>query len=442
MLVRRSIRAAIGGSAAGLLALSILSLPASGTSVPGLTATQVSLGAIVTQSGGAAADFAPYLAGERAYFNYVNNTLHGVNGRKLVLVDAQDDQSSALTNITDAHTLVNTDHVFAIVGIATAFFGAHTYLSTSGVPTFGYNTDNNWKGPKNFFSDYGSTINYATSTPDFAYVAKQNHATKVAVIALNYPSSQKECQPTVSNLYNQYHIKVVYSNLSEPIFSANFQTDAIKMVADGVDFVVSCMDIGNNIALSRAMQNQGMVPPVPQVWLDGYDRNILHNNATAMANVTLMIQHVPFEMTSVNASKFPGMVLYQQQMVKSGYASDEFNDVAVMGWESANLFTMGLRAAGHSPTRATVIAAINRITKDVGGPTGKGLATPTNWTIAHTKDSPPSCSSFVKTQGTGGSTPSFKPAFLRGSDPWICFPLTGVGNLNSPLFPPAGSPGL
>jgi branched-chain amino acid transport system substrate-binding protein len=424
---------------------------ASSPSVPGLTKTQVNLGAIVTQTGYATADFGAYLYGVDAYLHYVNTVLKGVNGRTLVMADPLDDQSSESQDINVARTLVTSDHVFAIVGVATAFFSASKYLSTTGTPVFGYVTQNVWQGPKNFFGDYGSVIDYASSLPDFAYVADQTKATRVAVLAYDYPSSDSECQPAVSNLKSTYGFNVVYSNMNEPVLLANFNSDVVKMANDHVNFVISCMQASDNVSLKRLMAEQGM-GSVPQLWLDGYDRSTLKADASNMNNVYLMLQHVPFESYTAYPKVFPGLGLYFTQMesyLKAAYPSSyashsqyEFDDVALMGWESANLFTEGLRAAGKNPTQASVIADINKIKDDLGGPAGFGVSALTNWTSAHTKDNSPSCVTFVTTQGTSNSsTASFKVAFNKGSDPWVCFPLKTKADLAKPVAPPVGTPG-
>jgi len=436
--LRHSVRTSVAAVAALVAATASAVVPASATASPppGITATQVSLGAIVTQSGSLAADFQPYLYGEQSYFNYVNSS-GGVFGRHLVLTHALDDQSNPTNDTTDARNLVTADHVFAIVGVATALFnGGASYLKTTATPTFGYATSNIWSGPKNFFADYGSVVNYNSSVPDFAYVAKQVKGTKLALIALNYPSSQDECQPAVKQLKSSYGVNVAYSNLNEPIFDANFSTDVTKMRSAGVNMVISCMDVGGDIALSKAMQLQGFTN-VPQLWLDGYDRNVLKSNAPFMDNVYFMVQHVPFEAAATYTTKYPGLNLYFDQMAKSGYGSSEFSDVALMGWESAELFTQGLRAAGKNPTQAAVNAAINKIKNDTGG----GVAAPTDWTVAHTKATSPSCVAFVATKGTSGSNPSFTQVFNHGANPWVCFPLTTKVNINAPVKPPAGTPG-
>ncbi len=427
----RWIAVALSVAALSASALTV-SASASTPSVPGLTSKTVDLGAIVTQSGPAAADFGAYIDGVNAYIHYVDTTLKGVNGRNLVMADDLDDMSDPTTDTTDARQLVTQDHVFGIVGVATAFFQGESYLATSGVPTFGYATTNVWSGPKNLFADYGSVINYSSSLPDFAYVAKQVKATKIAVLAYDYPSSDAECQPAVSELKN-FGFDVVYDNMNEPLIFANFSSDVTKMASDHVNMVISCMQASDSVSLTKLMMEQGM-GAIPQVWLDGYDRTTLKNNAKYMQNVYLLIQHAPFEAYTAYPKVFPGLGLYEKQMLAyfkfaypttyAKYESAVYDDVALMGWESANLFTEGLRAAGKSPTQASVIAAINKITKDEGGPTGEAVTGPTNWTIAHTKNTSPSCIAFVTTQNTSNaSKASFKLAFNKGSDPWVCFPL-------------------
>lgn len=399
---------------------------------PGITATQVKVGAIVTQSGGLAADFAPYLDGVNAYFDYVNK-LGGVFNRKLDLAWPLDDASDPDTNVKDAQTLVNTDHAFAIVGVSSPFFTASTYLGTKTItPTFGYSTGNVWGGPKNLFADYGSVLDYSSSVPFFAYAAKQTKSTKVAVIALSYPSSKLECQGAVAGL-KKYKFTVSYSNINESI-AANWQIEAQKIYDSHANMIVNCMDDNSDIALSKYLQGYYAKPPV-QLWLDGYDRTILKNNTAAMTNVYFLLQHVPFEAATVYPKAYPGLNLYFSQMVKYGFSSTEFDDVALAGWESANLFTEGLRAAGKNPTQAAVNAAINKIKKDFGGPAG-GVTSPVNWTSAHTKNTSPACETFVVTKGS-----NFVMAFNKGSKPWICFPLKGTANLSKPVAPPAGTPG-
>ena len=389
------------------------------------------VGAIVTQSGPLAADFKPYLSGVQAYFDYVDALPNKVNGNSIDLKWPLDDGSSPSLDITDAQTLVNTDHAFGVVGVSTPFFNGHTFLSKQKLPVFGYATGNVWAGPKNFFADYGSVLNFNSSIPFFAYTAKQVHKTNAAVIALGYPASQAECKGAIKGLVT-YGLHVKYQNINEPL-NANWGVEATKMQHDSVNFVVNCMDVNSDIALSKAMSNVGL--STTQLWLDGYDRTILSANSSYMQNVYFLLQHVPFEAATAYPTAFPGLNLYFKEMAKYGFASDQYSDVALMGWESANLFTMGLRGGGANPTQSSVVAAINRIKKDIGGPSG-GVTAPINWTTAHTRNTSPACETFVKVSGS-----SFKLAFNHGAHPWVCFPLGVKANLSKPVAPPKGTPG-
>lgn len=397
---------------------------------PGVTATKVNVGAIVSQSGPLAADFAPYLSGVRAYFDYVNGS-GGVHGRQVDLAYPLDDASNPTTDITDAETLVNADKAFAIVGVSTPFFNAHKFLSTTSTPVFGYATGNVWGGPKNFFADYGSVLNFNSSIPFFAYVAKETKSTNAAVIALNYPASQDECKGALAGL-KKYKIKVAYQNINEQI-GANWSIEATKMRDAHVNYVINCMDVNSDISLSKALYNFGVKPV--QLWLDGYDRSILSKNSMYMQDVYFLLQHVPFEAATAYPTSFKGLNLYFTEMQKYGFTSDEYSDVALMGWESANLFTVGLRDAGKNPTQKAVITAVNKDKRDVGGPDG-GVTAPINWTIAHKGNTSPACETLVKVSGS-----SFELAFNHGAHPWVCFPLTGTANLNKPVAPPPGTPG-
>jgi branched-chain amino acid transport system substrate-binding protein len=113
--------------------------PSTGSSAPGVSAHQISVGAVATLSGSLAADFAPIIPGVRAYLDMVN-AHGGVYGRKVVLTKALDD--GTVNNEQVTRTLVQQDHVFAIVGMATAFFTSAPFLVQTGTPTFGYAIQN------------------------------------------------------------------------------------------------------------------------------------------------------------------------------------------------------------------------------------------------------------------------------------------------------------
>jgi len=89
--------------------------PATTVEAPGITDTEIILGADVILAGAMAAVYATIPQATEAYFNYINDTQGGVCGRKIVykLADNGDDPAKAVEAV---RKLVEQDKVFAIVG--------------------------------------------------------------------------------------------------------------------------------------------------------------------------------------------------------------------------------------------------------------------------------------------------------------------------------------
>ena len=399
---------------------------------PGVTSTQVSVGALATMSGPISADFAPIVAGVRAYLAWTN-AHGGVAGRQVVLTHVADDGGNPSSNAVEARTLVQQDHVFAVVGVATAFFTGARYLAHTGTPTFGYALQDEWAGPRNLFAAYGSTIDFSTLGPQIAFLGHRLHSRSLALMAYDVPQSAGVCsaaRPALARL----GLKVGYEDLSVP-YGGDVSSDVLRMRQAGVDLVVSCMDVTGNVQLSRTMQQNGMSGQ-SQLWLDGYNSSTLAAYAPLMRNTYFVVQHVPFEAASQMPGAFPGLSDYLAAMRR--YAPrDVGSEVAMEGWLSAATFVAGLRAAGPHPTQASVVSTINRLRSYTGG----GLMTPVDWRVAHTTTKPPSCESFVRTSTSPSGRPVFKVAFATGSNIWVCFPMSGPVDLDHPVPPPPGSPG-
>jgi branched-chain amino acid transport system substrate-binding protein len=89
--------------------------PAPAGEVPGISDTEIILGADCPLSGATAAVYAMIPQTVEAYFKYINDTEGGVCGRKIVykVEDSQDDPAKAVEAV---RKLVEQDKVFAIVG--------------------------------------------------------------------------------------------------------------------------------------------------------------------------------------------------------------------------------------------------------------------------------------------------------------------------------------
>ena len=161
---------ALMGTLLGAAAVSASAGPAgaAASSAPGVTSNSITVGTISTQTGELASNFSSLIYGEKAYYQYINSQ-GGVNGRKIDYKYALDDGGNPTTFNQLANTLINQDHVFAVTGVATAFFSPNLFVE-SGIPTYGYNVTGNWQGPSNLFAAGGSVEYYPAGAPEDAYV--------------------------------------------------------------------------------------------------------------------------------------------------------------------------------------------------------------------------------------------------------------------------------
>ena len=396
---------------------------AASSGAPGVTSNSITVGTISTQTGPIASNFSSLVYGERAYFDYVN-AQGGINGRKIDYKYALDDGGSGTTFNQLASTLINQDHVFAVTGVATAFF-APNYFVEAKIPTYGYNVTGNWAGPKNLFAAGGSVLYYPAEGPEMAYLAKRTHATSIGMLAYGIASSAAGCQAGAKGLATA-GFKVSYTDFKIGYPGTTVATDVQRMKQAGVDLVISCMDVLGNINLARAVQQYGL--KASQLWLSGNDKSTLVANESLMQGVYFDIQHVPF---SAPTSIYPGLKVYLDAMRKyePNYVYDE---VALQGWESASLFAEGVKLAGKNLTQANLIAQTNKLTAFTAG----GLSSPVNWKSAgHSGGLPPYCSAYIQAKGT-----QYVPVFNQGKNVFNCF--ESVSAKKGPVFPlPAGTPG-
>lgn len=397
----------------------------SGGGAPGVTSTSITVGSIANVTGPLSSDFAPVVAGVKAYFDVVN-ALGGVDGRKLLLPSGnqKDDQGNQTTDLTVAQELVEQDHVFSIVGVGTPFMGSAHYLASQGVPTFGYQVQTDWDDGPSLFGGYGSVEDYSTVEPGIAWLAGQLGATSVGVIAYGVQQSAAACKAAVAG-FQKFGVPVGFSDLSFN-FGGDPTADVLQMKAHNVNFMLSCMDASGNIAFARDIQQNGL--SMKELWLNGYDRPTLQQYSSLMQNVYVSIQHVPFEAVTAFPGEYPGIEQYLSAMQRYE-PSDTYDEVALDGWVSAVQFVQGLEAVGKNVTQKKLVAAINQETAF----TGDGVTTPVNWTNAHTSAPPPWCAAYVSVQGS-----SFVPAFVQpGNGVFVCFGPNG----DTPIPPNPGTPG-
>ena len=426
MLVKVALGGATLASAVVTLGLPSGSAGAATGAAPGVTKNSITVGTISTQTGELASNFGSLIYGEKAYFNYIN-AQGGVNGRKIDYKYQLDDGGNPSQFNQLASTLINQDHVFAVTGVASAFFTPNLFTEAK-IPTYGYNVSNNWAGPNNLFAaGGGGSVQYLPGgTPEVAYLVNKVHAKSVAILAYGIAASAASCQQDAKGL-TAAGIKVSYTDYKIAYPGTTVATDVQRMKQAGADFVLSCMDVQGNITMARAIKQYGL--KATQFWLSGNDQSTLNQNQSLMQNVYFYIAHVPF---LASQAVYPGLKQYLAVMNKyePKYATDE---VAIQGWESADLFVQGVRMAGNNLTQANVIKQTNKLTTYNAG----GLTTPTNWKDAgHSGHAPPYCASYIQVQGT-----KYVPVLnISKKDVFVCFATTSGKNPKPLKKLPPGTP--
>ncbi len=397
------------------------------SSSEGVTATQISIGAISSRSGPLAGYFGGISPGMIAYFDTVN-AKGGVNGRKIVLTNNLDDGGSPTQFTQDAHTLIDQDHVFAI-GVASAWFTPNYFVSTK-TPTYGYNVSSNWQTAPNLFAVGGSTQIYAAGFPGLAYQIKKAGAKSVAFISYgpSIASSYDSCSADAKGM-RAAGLDVNFVDVSAQL-GGSYSSDVQRMQQAGSQLVVTCMQASDNVTLARDIQQYGL--KIKQDWLNGYDASLLQKYGSLMQGVYVFnAGSVPFEAGNKTkyGNTYPGMLQYLAAM-KKYEPSYTLNGVAFLGWQSAALIVAGIKAAGPDPTQASVISATNKITNFTAG----GLSAPVNWSKGHVGYNEPICNSYVQVKGS-----TYVPVFAKGKQVFVCL---GPSVKNPvPVTPPQGTPG-
>jgi branched-chain amino acid transport system substrate-binding protein len=119
----------------GTPAATVTGTPTTTAEVPGITDTEIVLGAHLILGGVFGAAYRMIPDGTNAYFNYINDTQGGVCGRKIVY-KMEDNNNDAAQGLEAVRKLIERDQVFALVGSLgdDSEAAAWDYINEKGVP--------------------------------------------------------------------------------------------------------------------------------------------------------------------------------------------------------------------------------------------------------------------------------------------------------------------
>jgi ABC-type branched-subunit amino acid transport system substrate-binding protein len=327
--------------------------PGEGTS-PGVNSTSVTVGQVDDLTAPLPGLFKGAEDGTRAYFDYVNST-GGVNGRKIEL-DAQD---SAYNDGTVANaTTAQIKNDFALVGGFSLDDAAEEPLiKAAGMPDIAYPLDPDLS---NLSTAYSPTPNTANDYPLTAFkVIKQKFPQDIkhmGILWANATPSTASSEKAFERAAESQGFKIVYDAGFTPS-QTTFLPNVLTMKSDGVKlFFTTQMPDSYSATLAEEMQQQDFKPVVIQG--DAYSANLVKDGGSAVNGVYLDVGYVLYLGTDEN---LPAAALFNRWMKIADPAAN-FELQSLYGWAAAQLFVQALRNAGTTPTRASLLEALDKIT--------------------------------------------------------------------------------
>jgi ABC-type branched-subunit amino acid transport system substrate-binding protein len=404
-----------GVAACALTATGLMAAPAhaaSRSAAPGVTAKTVTVGQIADISEPVPGLFKSAQVGVQAYFDYINSK-GGVNGRKLVL-DSHDSAFQPATVTSASQEIAKND---------LAFVGNYTLLDSSAKAAIDDNHVPNVGTPLG--TALGNDINTYSPSPsntdDYAlgpyqYFRQHDKAASQHMALLYAAATPSAIQGAVAlkNSLNHLGYKIVYYR-GFSAFETTFTADVVKMKNAGVKMFY--MDAPDNYIANVA--KEFALQDFHPIFLGGvgYGSKLIPLAGSAANGIYIQTQVSLF--LGEDAKTVPAVKTFDTWMKKV----DSKDSIALWGatsWASAALFVQALRNAGKNPTRASLVAALNKITNfDAGGlvaPADPAQAIPAKcWLLAQVKNekvvriSPSPRSGYICNPAASYETNGWKP---------------------------------
>lgn len=368
---------------------------------PGVTDDTIRVGGVASVTNPIGGKEGEAFEGVHAYFEYLNDQ-GGIYGRNLELV-AEEDDNTGFENTQDIQNLLTQD-LFAVAPVATLDFSGAQLLVDAGMPTFGWNINEEYALGDNLFGMRGYLC-FTCPTQLLPWLAQELEADTVGVLAYDVPQSAT-CAEGIQNSFDTFPTaEIGFLDASLPYGIPDLSAQVRDMKAAGVDLVATCMDFNGATTIQQEMRRQEL--DAVQYSPNAYDYDFLEENGELFDGAYVLTQFWPFEAEDPPAA----LDTYLEWMDRTGGTVGE---LSISGWISADMLVTGLQAAGPEFTQQGVVDGLNQLTDY----TAQGLIPGLDWTVEHTADAPRACSALLQIDGDAGE---FVPVFGEPGRPFICF---------------------
>jgi branched-chain amino acid transport system substrate-binding protein len=410
----RGLRAVVVVAVLGIASVGVLATGATAQSsddTTGVTAKDVTLGYISSQTGVAAATHKNAHKSCQARVD-AENAKGGVNGRKIKL-EVIDDKSGG-GNLTAAKDLVENRNAFAVIDNSAFAFLTYRYLEGAGVPMIGGGFDGSYyydKGNENIISGLGN----GTPVPGLTYdtttkVMKEMGAKKVAAVGYGAsPSSSESAKATETFGADAQGLEGVYLNTTLEFGGTDVGPVVLGIKNSGADGLYLPLDSDTNFAIVQGLQQNG-VTMKSNVLATGYSQDLLDQPIakTITPNDIMFTAYRPVELGGKAVKAF------QSNLKKYANLTGVPDYGTYTGYIVCDMAILGLKNAGKDLTRQGFVDAIRNT--NGGKYDGAGLlCQPLDLSLASFgKVNPKTCTWFVTVEDgkfkvlNGGKTVSGK----------------------------------
>jgi ABC-type branched-subunit amino acid transport system substrate-binding protein len=322
-------------------------------SAPGVTPTTVTVGQIADISEPVTGLFKSAQVGVQAYFDYINSQ-GGVYGRRLVL-DSHDSLFQQPVVTAAANGIAKND--LAFVGNYTLLDPALKSAVDSGVPNIGSPLGSSLAQDANTYDPAPSTDEIADLGPFQWFKQKYPKAVKhAAILYANASPSAAETYQVLKDTWGSLGYDIVYAR-GFGAFETTFQADVVHMKSLGVQFFWFDGPANYAATIAKEFALQNFNPIIYEV--AGYGSNLVSLGGSAVNGMYLPLASALF--LGQDAKTTPVVATFDKWMAQVD-STDPVASWGASSWASADLFVQALKAAGRNPTRASLVAALNKIT--------------------------------------------------------------------------------
>jgi hypothetical protein len=350
--------------------------PVAQGSVPGVTADEIRFAALGTETNNPLGTcmLKCFTDGLKAYFAYRNST-GGLDGRKLVLSKVVDDQLGQ--NKEGSLEIISANDTFATFENPTIASGLDDFVK-AGIPVYLTPVQApDMNGKDSVFANR-EVLCIECAHRWYPYAAKLAGAKKIGILAYGIAdASKKSAQGQVASFEkygNDVGAHVVYQNEDLPYGLPNgIGPEVTAMKNAGVDMIFTSLDLNATKALAHELQRQGIRDKVTIFHPNLYDQSFVKAAGDLFDGDYVQAEFRPFEADPGHSSLSTYMTWMKKQ-------NSDLTEYAMIAWIDADLAYQGIKAAGKTFDRASVIAATNKMTNY----TADGLTQPIDWSRQHT----------------------------------------------------------